>query len=334
MKKVLVLGLLFIFVGLLGETNTSAQVTPTAGSIIFNEYAATNDANGNDFFELLTLVDNLDLRGLRVSDNEVTAVGGALNNGESVTVFGQDAFLNGVPRGTRIAVYNAGGTGANTPVGITPDTISSDRSLILTVNNGVTFSVDGLGGTVNAGLANGGDALYLYLPGPDGTSAGTDNVYFDFISYGTDNAVAPTAAITDINLGANAPNAQYTGNTAAGNDTAANWTAAAALGTQTPGASNPGQSVVTAAGVSASGKVLSVRGRGISRARVSVTDTTTGDVRIGFTSINGSFKFDGLAAGRFYIVSVNSKRYSFDSNQQGFQLFEDSDQIVFTATNR
>ncbi|MBC7797620.1 MAG: hypothetical protein H7Z37_12170, partial [Pyrinomonadaceae bacterium] len=270
MKKVLVLGLLFIFVGLLGETNSNAQVTPTAGSIIFNEYASTNDANGNDFFELLTLVNNLDLRGLRVTDNEVLTVGGALNNGESVTIFGQDAFLASVPRGTRIAVYNAGNTGATTPVGITPDTTSSDRSLILTVNNGVTFSVDGLGGAVNAGLAGGGDALYLYLPGPDGTSAGTDNVYLDFISYGGDGgAVAPTAAIADINLGTTAPNAQYTGSTAAGNDTVANWTTAAALGTQTPGASNPGQSVATAAGVSASCKVLSVRGRGISRARVS-----------------------------------------------------------------
>ena len=40
-----------------------------------------------------------------------------------------------------------------------------------------------IGGSLNAGLSTSGDALYLYLPGPDGTSAGSDNVYLDFISW-------------------------------------------------------------------------------------------------------------------------------------------------------
>src|SRR5262245_56787398 len=52
------------------------------GDVIFNEYAADNDANGNDFVELLVLKDVSDLRGLRISDNEI--VPGVLNNNESV----------------------------------------------------------------------------------------------------------------------------------------------------------------------------------------------------------------------------------------------------------
>src|SRR6476469_3694086 len=74
----------------------AAGTPPAAGDIIFNEYASDNDANGNDFFELLVLRDNLDLRGLRVSDNEVDG-SGVLNNNEAVFIFGQDAYLESVP---------------------------------------------------------------------------------------------------------------------------------------------------------------------------------------------------------------------------------------------
>src|SRR6476660_7406351 len=58
-----------------GRVTIAAGTPPAAGDIIFNEYASDNDANGNDFFELLVLRDNLDLRGLRVSDNEVDGSG-------------------------------------------------------------------------------------------------------------------------------------------------------------------------------------------------------------------------------------------------------------------
>ena len=78
---------------------------PAAGDIIVNEYASDNDAKDNDFFELLVLRDGVDLRGLRVTDNEL--IKGVLNNGESVFVFGDDAFLSAVPRGTLIAVWTS-----------------------------------------------------------------------------------------------------------------------------------------------------------------------------------------------------------------------------------
>ena len=53
----------------------AAGTPPAVGDVIFNEYASDNDANGNDFFELLVLRDHVDLRGLRVTDNELV-IGG------------------------------------------------------------------------------------------------------------------------------------------------------------------------------------------------------------------------------------------------------------------
>jgi hypothetical protein len=225
------------------ETKTHAQKflfpPPVAGDIIINEYAADNDASDNDFIELLVITDNLDLRGLRFSDNEL--VGGTLNTGEAVFVFGTDAFLSSVPKGTTIALYS-------TIAGVTTDTVASaasgDWKMILAPGTGYTISADGLGGTINPGFANGGEALYLYLPGADGTSAGTDNIYLDFVSFENDGGEAP-AGLVDLNLPAVADNAYYRGNTAAGNDTAANWTTydfpPAAPNVPTPGDANPSQ---------------------------------------------------------------------------------------------
>jgi hypothetical protein len=219
---------------------TKALATvPAPGDLIINEYAADNDANGNDFIELLVLTDNLDLRGLRLSDNELA--GGVLNNGESVLVLGQEAFLNGVPKGTTIAIYTIA-------TGITPDTTVNpavnDWTMVLASGTGVTASADGLGGSVNTGLSNGGEALYLYLPGPNGDSSGTDNIYLDFVSFESDGGDAP-AGLVDVNLPSLADNAFYTGNTAAGNDLAANWTRydfpASAPNLPTPGEANPAQ---------------------------------------------------------------------------------------------
>ena len=154
---------------------------------MINEYASDNNPSDNDFFELLVLRDGVDLRGLRITDNELSK-DGTLNDGESVVVFGAEKYLAAVPRGTVIAVWTAA-------AGVTTDTVvnpgARDWKMVLAPGTGVTFGVDRLGGSVNAGLSNDGDALYVYLPGPDGSSAGKDNVYLDFVSWEDDKAVAP-----------------------------------------------------------------------------------------------------------------------------------------------
>lgn len=222
------------------KTKSNLLPPPTLGDLIFNEYAADNDANGNDFFELLVITDNLDLRGMRFTDNEL--IGGTLNNNESVFIFGNDAFLNNIPKGTTIAVWTMA-------IGVTTDTTTNpaggDWKMVLAPGTGVTTSIDGLGGAINTGFANGGDALYIYLTGADGTSAGTDNVYFDFVSFENDGGAEAPAGLADINLPSLADNAYYRGNTAAGNDTAANWTTydfpPTAPNVPTPGDANPSQ---------------------------------------------------------------------------------------------
>lgn len=226
---------------LLAPDHPVAQAArPAAGDVIVNEYASDNDAKDNDFFELLVLRDGADLRGLRVTDNEL--IKGVLNNGESVFVFGDDAFLSAVPRGTIIAVWTST-AGVTTDTSVAP--ASGDWKLVLAPGTGVTVSVDGLGGTTNPGLSNNGDSIYLYLPGPDGTSAGTDNVYLDFVSWENDDDAAPPAGLTDLNLTSVADNAYYTGTSAPGNDVPTGWVRydAGPNAKPTPGEPNPNQNL-------------------------------------------------------------------------------------------
>lgn len=210
--------------------------TPVAGSVMFNEYDSDPTP---DYVELLVTGNGVDLRGLRFSDNEL--VGGVLNANEQVLTFGQDAFLENVPKGTVIAVYTA--------TGATVDTDSTDFSMKLAPGSGVTSGVDGLGGSVNGGLSTGGEALYLYLPGADGTSAGTDNVYIDFMSFEADGGDAP-AGLADVNIASVSDSASLTVGSCdpASNDVAANWVASDASATSTPGLPNAGQNLTACRG--------------------------------------------------------------------------------------
>jgi hypothetical protein len=211
---------------------------PARGDLLINEYAADNDPNDNDFFELLVVGDGVDLRGLRVTDNEL-AKGGTLNNGESVFVFGNDAYLSAVPRGTLIAIWTvAAGVKTDTSV----NAAAGDWKMVLAPGTGVTTGVDGLGGSINAGLSTSGEAIYVYLPGPDGSSQGADNIYLDFVSWEDDGADAP-AGLADLHLSADADNAYFTGNTVAASDRSANWVRydGAPNATTTPGEPNPKQ---------------------------------------------------------------------------------------------
>jgi hypothetical protein len=66
----------------------------------------------------------------------------------------------------------------------------------------------------------------------------------------------------------------------------------------------------TAAGVEVSGRVLNSNGAGIIRARVTITGTN-GENRTVTTNSFGNYRFENVAAGQTYTVSVSSKGYSF-----------------------
>ena len=235
------LGSLLALLVTVPSASSARWAAPARGDVIINEYAADNDTNDSDFFELLVLGDGVDLRGLRITDNEL--VQGVLNNGEAVFTLGEDAYLSKVPRGTLIAVWTAS-------AGITTDTqvnpAAGDWKLVLAPGTGVSVGHDGLGGAINPGLANGGDALYVYLPGPDRSSAGTDNVYLDFVAWEDGDGAAAPPGLANLSLPDLADNAYFTGSTAA-NDDAAGWVRYDSGGNvkPTPGEPNPTQNLAS-----------------------------------------------------------------------------------------
>jgi hypothetical protein len=70
------------------------------------------------------------------------------------------------------------------------------------------------------------------------------------------------------------------------------------------------QSNPTAAAVTVSGRVLNFSGRGVSRARVTITDSN-GVTRSAITNFFGYFRFEEVTAGETYIFNVSAKLYSF-----------------------
>ena len=66
----------------------------------------------------------------------------------------------------------------------------------------------------------------------------------------------------------------------------------------------------TAASVSISGRLLTADGRGLTNARVILTDAN-GTQRVANTSSFGYFRFNEVEVGQTYIISVVSKRYQF-----------------------
>lgn len=80
--------------------------------------------------------------------------------------------------------------------------------------------------------------------------------------------------------------------------------------------------VPTAAGVTVSGRVLTSDGRGVTNARVSITDST-GNVVTFVTGRRGLYRFDEIEVGQSYVVSVASRRFNYEP-----RLIELSDNVT------
>ena len=96
----------------------------------------------------------------------------------------------------------------------------------------------------------------------------------------------------------------------------------------------PGQVNITgpsAAGASIGGRVISSNGRGINRATVTLTDAD-GSTRQAVTSAFGYYRFEDVAAGQTYIVSVEAKRYRFVQSSRTVSLNADDDSINFIGS--
>ena len=85
--------------------------------------------------------------------------------------------------------------------------------------------------------------------------------------------------------------------------------------------------VVVAAPVALSGRTVTVDGRPISRATVTVTEVASGEVWTAISSPLGYYTVQGMTAGSLCFVTVTHKRYAFEShifsmqdNLEGFDL--------------
>lgn len=86
--------------------------------------------------------------------------------------------------------------------------------------------------------------------------------------------------------------------------------------------------IPTAAPASISGRVLLSSGRGVGRARVTLTDTN-GEIRSTITNPLGYYNFNNVDTGSSYVLAVTSKRYRFDTRL--INLLENLTDINFTA---
>jgi len=88
---------------------------------------------------------------------------------------------------------------------------------------------------------------------------------------------------------------------------------------------------LTAAGVSMAGRVTTADGRGIRNAKVVVTGNSLDQPVIATTSSFGYFEIDSLRAGETYVVTVNSKRYTFSVPSRVITLVDNVVDIDFVA---
>ena len=87
----------------------------------------------------------------------------------------------------------------------------------------------------------------------------------------------------------------------------------------------------TAADAVVSGRVTTAFGRGISKARVTMTDAATGAERTVMTNGFGYYTFDQVESGRFYVLSVTAKGHKFADGQKSFTVNDNLADLDFIA---
>jgi hypothetical protein len=84
----------------------------------------------------------------------------------------------------------------------------------------------------------------------------------------------------------------------------------------------------TAAAVNISGRIMTIEGRGVSRAQVNLTEAN-GTTRTAVSNSFGYYHFDSVEAGQTVVVSVSSKRYTFAT--QVISVSNEITSLNFTA---
>jgi hypothetical protein len=87
----------------------------------------------------------------------------------------------------------------------------------------------------------------------------------------------------------------------------------------------------TAATSSISGRIVTADGRPIHGANVVITGNTLEHPLTVTTGSFGWFSFDGLQTGETYVVTVNSRRYTFSTPSRVITLSDNVTDLDFTA---
>lgn len=88
----------------------------------------------------------------------------------------------------------------------------------------------------------------------------------------------------------------------------------------------------TAADVTLAGRVTTADGRGVSRARLVLTEES-GQTRTATTNPFGYYRFEAIEAGQAVVVSISSKRYRFNDPVRIISLGDSAFNVNFVADN-
>lgn len=88
----------------------------------------------------------------------------------------------------------------------------------------------------------------------------------------------------------------------------------------------------TAAPASVTGRVLDAYGRGISSARMTLFNGTTGESKVVLTNTFGYYTFNDLPIGDFYVLTVEHRRYRFSNSSTSFTLDDNISGMDFQAS--
>jgi hypothetical protein len=83
--------------------------------------------------------------------------------------------------------------------------------------------------------------------------------------------------------------------------------------------------------VTVSGRVVDSFGRGISGARLTISDAQNGATWSTLSNPFGYYTLNGPTAGNFYMMTVSHKRYTFADDTRTFSLNEDIAGVDFVA---
>lgn len=86
----------------------------------------------------------------------------------------------------------------------------------------------------------------------------------------------------------------------------------------------------TAAAANIGGRIITEKGRGISRVQVTLTDSS-GNTRMTFSNAFGFYRFNEVSVGETYVLTVKAKQYNFSQPSQVLNINEDTFNINFTG---